>query len=591
MTTYQAHLSVEASHNLERWLSEPKYADYTADIVKMIEHEQWKDLEDSFFKIIEFGTGGRRGTVGPGSNRINRVTVGESAQALCEYAKSIDNDAPLKGVVIACDTRLSSPELSKYAACVCAANGFKTYIFESFRSTPELSFAVRELGCAAGIVISASHNPPTDNGFKAYWSDGGQLVTPHDKGVLAAAEKIEHIHALGDYDAAVASGEIIELGQDIDIKYVAAVVAEAEGDTRDLKIAYSPLHGAGQTNTLPVLKAAGFTDLLLVSDQMDPDGNFPTIENGKPNPEEKVANDRVVALMLSEDADIAITNDPDADRIGVMVRQFDEAIYLSGNQSAVLAVDYVLRKKQEKGELTTKDFIAKTIVTTDMLTVLANHYKVKLYGNLLIGFKYIGELIRLKEAEGERYLIGGEESFGLSKGTYVRDKDGAAGALVLAEYAAELKVSGKTLWDRMLELYAKHGLYLERLDTMVCPGAAGFEQMMQIMKSFREKAPAQIDGKNVTAVLDYMTLIRTDLTSGVESSIDCIKGNVIVFEFGANERRVTIRPSGTEPKLKFYVQWHENSQNVATDYDTLSQQLENISRELEGIAFKRVAGL
>lgn len=588
MDTYKSHVSKDAAANIEHWLTHPKYAEYKTELEKMIKNEQWKDLEDAFFKVIEFGTGGRRGATGVGSNRINRVTIGESTQALCQYAKTADADAPSKGLVIACDTRLSSPELSKYTACVGVANGFTTYIFEGFRSTPELSFALRELGCAVGIVISASHNPPVDNGFKAYWSDGAQLVAPHDKGVLDVAAGIDKIEALDNYDEAVKAGRIIVLGQEMDEKYIAAVAEQAEGAERDLKIAYSPLHGAGQRNTLPVLRHAGFQDIIVVADQMVPDGNFPTIENGKPNPEERAANDRVVALMLAEDADIAITNDPDADRIGVMVRQDDEAIYLSGNQSAILATDYTLSKKQQKGDLSESDYIAKTIVTTDMLEALANHYGVKMYGNLLIGFKYIGELIRNKEAEGERYIIGGEESFGLSKGSYVRDKDGAAGALPMAEYAAELKKQGKTLWDRLLELYEQHGLYLERLDTMVCPGAQGFNEMQAIMSSLREMPPERIDDHEVTAVLDYSTLIRTDKKTGEQSGIDCIKGNVLVFEFGDKRRRITVRPSGTEPKLKFYVQWWQESSNVPQDYDALMQEMENTSRELEGIAFERI---
>ncbi len=588
MSDYSKHLSAAAEANIEAWLNEPKYLEYREELLQMITDERWKDLEDAFFKVIEFGTGGRRGATGVGSNRINRVTIGESTQALCLYASQADPEAPQKGIVIACDTRLSSPELSQYAACVAAANGFKTYIFESFRSTPELSFALRELGCAVGIVISASHNPPIDNGFKAYWNDGAQLVAPHDKGVLDVAANIEQINALPDYQQAVQQGSIIELGQDMDDKYIAAVVEQAEGAARGVKIAYSPLHGAGQRNTLPALKQAGFTDIVLVDDQMVPDGNFPTIENGKPNPEEKAANDRVVALMLAERADIAITNDPDADRIGVIVRQGDEAIYLSGNQSAVLATDYALSKKQAKNELTDKDYIAKTIVTTDMLQALAGYYGVKLYGNLLIGFKYIGELIRLKSQLGERYIIGGEESFGLSKGEYVRDKDGAAGALPLAEYAAELKAEGKTLWDRLVELYAEHGLYVERLDTMVCPGAEGFSEMQAIMHSLRQQAPVLVDGEKVTAVLDYATLERKDTVTGEITSIDCINGNVITLEFGDPRRRITVRPSGTEPKLKFYVQWWQQTQSVQADYDNLSQKLENMSRELEGIAFERI---
>lgn len=582
ITDLTSHVSESATRNIQAWLTEAKYAEYRIELEQMIAEERWKDLEDAFFKVIEFGTGGRRGVTGVGSNRINRVTIGESAQALCQYAQSFDTEAGKKGIAIACDTRLTSPELSRYAAQVCAANGFKTYLFDSFRSTPELSFAVRELGCAAGIVISASHNPPSDNGFKAYWSDGGQLVAPHDAGVLTAAAAITEIKA-ANFDEAVANGDIVVIGEEIDQKYIAAVVNEAEGTARDLKIVYSPLHGAGQTNTLPVLRAAGF-EVLPVEDQMTPDGNFPTVENGKPNPEERAANDRAVAQMLAQKADIAITNDPDADRIGVMVRQGDEAIYLNGNQSAVLAADYVLRKMQEKGELTAKHYVAKTIVTTDMLSALATHYGVTLYGNMLIGFKYIGELILKKETTDEIFVIGGEESYGLLKGTYARDKDGAVGALPLAEYAAELKVEGRTLHDQLFDLYKQHGLYLEYLTTVMCPGASGFEQMQGIMTALREKAPEQIGGHEVSAVSDYQSLTRRTANGG-EEVIDCVKGNVIALEFdGDSRRRITIRPSGTEPKLKFYVQWYEDAaEDVGQQYETTSRLLEQLARELEGI--------
>jgi len=583
---YINHVSEEAAKNITTWLTEPKYAEYKVELEKMIAAQDWQSLEDAFFKVIEFGTGGRRGTTGIGSNRINRVTIGESTQALCLYAKSFDEQAPDKGIVIACDTRLSSEELSKYAATVCAANGFKVYIFESFRSTPELSFAVRELGAAVGIVISASHNPPADNGFKAYWSDGGQLVSPHDKGVLKVASEIEQINTL-DFDAAVENRQIQMIGEEMDDKYVAAVIAQSEGVERDLTIVYSPLHGAGQRNTLPVLEAAGFVSIRTVTEQMTPDGNFPTVENGKPNPEEKAANDRAVALMLAEDADIAITNDPDADRIGVMVRQGEEAVYLNGNQSAVLATEYVLRKQHEKGTLTDKHYIAKTIVTTDMMTTIADKYGVTTYGNMLVGFKYIGELIKQKEDTDEIFVIGGEESYGLLKGDYARDKDGAVGALPLAEYAAELKKDGKTLWDRMLELYSEYGLYVERLDTLQCPGADGFKQMQSIMASLRADPPKEIAGHRVTAVSDYKTLIKRNVENGEESPIECINGDVLVYEFGDERRRVTIRPSGTEPKMKFYSQWFEETTNAEAGYDILNQDLENLARELEGIALER----
>ena len=577
-TALREHVSADAYKNIQDWLEQPKYAEYKAELEKMIADERWQDLEDAFFKVLEFGTGGRRGTTGLGSNRINRVTMGESAQALCEYAKEADPSAPEKGVVIACDTRLSSEELSKYVASVCAANGFKTYIFDSFRSTPELSFTVRHLKSAVGIVVSASHNPPADNGFKAYWSDGAQLVAPHDKGVLAAAAEITEISSV-DFDEAVAAGKIVIIGQDVDTAYINTVVEQAEGTERELKVVYSPLHGAGQTNTLPVLRAAGFTEVQPVESQMTPDGNFPTIESGRANPEKKVANDRAVALMMATEADVAFTNDPDADRIGVMVRHHDSPIYLTGNQSAVLTTDYTLQKRKEKGLLDGKQFIAKTIVTTDMLTALADAYGVTTYTNMLVGFKYIGEVIRNKEGQ-EEFLVGAEESFGLLKGAYARDKDGASGALPVAEYAAELKKQGKTLYDRLLELYAEHGIFAERIETVECPGANGFEQMQHIMNTLRTNTPAQIEDVKITAVTDYQTLTKKDLATGETSDVDCINGNVLVLEC-ENEprRRFTIRPSGTEPLLKIYTQWYE----PVTDASQVEKQFDNVHKRLEGL--------
>ena len=583
------YLSNDAITNINAWLNEPKYAAYKPELEQLIADENWQQLEDSFFKVIEFGTGGRRGTTGIGSNRINRVTIGESAQALCLYARSNDDDAPKKGVVIAYDTRLSSPELSKYAAQVCAANGFKTYLFEDFRATPELSFAVRQLGASVGIVISASHNPPADNGFKAYWSDGGQLVAPHDKGVLEVASKITEIHEV-DFDQAVSQGLIEIIGEQIDKDYISAVVAQGLGTERDVNIVYSPLHGAGQTNVLPALREAGFKSISLIEDQMVPDGNFPTVDDGKPNPEVKSANDRAVALMLAEGADMAITNDPDADRIGVMIRDGNEVVYLNGNQSAVLATDYSLRKLQERGELTSKHYIAKTIVTTDMLKALADHYGVTMYGNMLIGFKYIGELVRRKENTDEVFVIGGEESYGLLKGDYARDKDGATGALPLAEYAAELKLEGKTLQDRLFELYLQHGLYAELLEDAYFHGASGFATMQNVMAELRSNPPSKLRDFDVTAILDYQTLERRDIATGEVSDIECIKGNVVVLEMsGDSRKRITIRPSGTEPKLKFYLQWHEDAgdaNQIRQQYEGVNELLESLALTLEGMLLK-----
>ena len=584
LETASENLSEATLGNVTDWLNKPKYAEYRDELVEMVKAEKWQELEDAFFKVIEFGTAGRRGTTGVGSNRINRVTVGESAEALCQYMKNIDEASLEKGVVIAYDTRLSSDELSRYVASVCAANGFKTYRFEGFRSTPELSFAVRHLGCAAGVVITASHNPPADNGFKAYWSDGCQLVAPHDKGVLDMATKLQEIHTI-PYESGVEQGKIVEIGPEVDKTYVAVAAAEAEGTARDISIVYSPLHGAGQRNTIPVLQTAGFSDIRPVEEQMVPDGNFPTIPSGRPNPEDAAANQMAVDKMLAESADIAITNDPDADRIGVMARHGENAVYFSGNQASALAGEYILKTMQSKGTLTPNHYIAKTIVTTDLHDAIAENYGVKCYGNLLVGFKYIGELIRNKESSGEKFVMGSEESFGMLKGDYARDKDGATGALPLAEYASELKVQGKTLWDAMLDLYRKYGLYVESLENIMFPGAKGFENMKRIMQSLRDEPPHEIAGHTVTAILDYNTLKRTDVANNTTIQIDCIPGNVVVLEFdGDKRRRITIRPSGTEPKIKIYAQWYDKAgADVSAQYETATKELKQLTSAFDSL--------
>ncbi len=582
----QDHLSEAALANINQWLTEAKYSEYKAEVEAMISQERWQDLEDAFFKVLEFGTAGRRGVTGAGSNRINRVTIGESTQALCAYARQNDETAPSRGIVIAYDTRLSSPELSQYVARVCAANGFKTYIFEGFRATPELSFTVRHLGCAAGIVISASHNPPADNGFKAYWDDGAQVASPHDSGILDIAKSIDKIFAIPSFEDGVKSGSITIIGENVDRAYLDAVLDQAEGSERELHIVYSPLHGAGQTNVLPALREAGFTKITTVDAQMTPDGHFPTIETGKPNPEEPAANTMAAEMLLQAQADIAITNDPDADRIGVLVRHNSEAIQLTGNQSAALAVDFALSKLRQKNELRQNHYIVKTIVTTDMLSALAEKYQIKIYSNLLIGFKYIGKLIKSKEGTDEEFVIGAEESYGMLKGAYARDKDGATGALPLAEYAAELRQSGKTLVDRLFELYEELGLFVETMETAVYPGAEGFSTMQKIMASLREQPPKYIGEHEVTAMLDYQTLVRTS-SQGETSQIDCIKGDVIVFECGDSRRRITVRPSGTEPKLKFYFQWHVQATNAREEYEAVKKHLSELYSSLSADALRR----
>ena len=579
---FEQHVSENAYKNIQTWLHEPKYSGYVPELETLINDEQWHVLEDSFFKDIEFGTAGRRGIVGIGSNRINTVTVAESTQALCQYAQKHDANALQKGIVIACDTRLSSKELSRHVASTAAASGFKVYIFDSFRSTPELSFAVRHLNAAVGVVITASHNPSDYNGFKAYWSDGGPLVPPHDSGVLSEIHNTDTLNFI-DFDQAVHEGAISIIDHDVDDAYISAAAAQAEGTSRNIKIVYSPLHGAGQTNTLPVLKRAGFDQISVVEAQMVPDGSFPTIPSGKSNPEEQAANAMAVEQMVREHADIAITNDPDADRIGVMLMHNGEPVYLSGNESAVLAAEFSLMKMKQKGTITPAHYLVKTIVTTDMLYAVAEYYHVKLYGNLLVGFKWIGEMLTQKEASGEIFVTGSEESFGLLKGDYARDKDGATGALPLAEYAAELKQDGKTLYDALVMLYQRHGVYREHLDNAQFEGAAGFSKMVDVMQSLRTDPPTDVAGHTVTATLDYETLQRTDLSTGDVSSIDCISGNVFVLELdGDIRKRITVRPSGTEPKMKLYIQWYEDAEaDVPNQLTAIDHRIESLSNVLK----------
>ncbi len=582
----RANVSKDAATNIERWLNEPKYAEYKAELESLILGEEWKTLEDSFYTTIEFGTAGIRGSTGLGSARISRVTIGEATQALCDYIVSLDDSAKDAGIVIAHDTRLTSVEFAELAASVCAGNGVMAYIFDGYRSTPELSFAVRYLKASAGIVISASHNPPSDNGFKAYLSDGAQLVSPHDQAVTELVRKTEEIRS-SEFYVGVEIGDIDIIGKEVDEAYINAVASQAVGEARDLSIVYSPLHGAGQRNTIPVLEAAGFS-ISTVASQMTPDGNFPTVENNKPNPEERAANDLAVAQMMSTEADIAITNDPDADRIGVMVRQGEEPKYLSGNQTAALATEFVLSQVAQKGNLTNQHYIAKTVVTTDLMDAIANRYGAKVYGDMLIGFKYIGELLLQKESSNETFLIGAEESYGMLLGDYARDKDGAAGALVMAEYAAELRSQGMTLYDKLLTLYSEYGIFAERLDTIVCPGAKGFGQMQSIMAMLRSQPPKAVGSHEVTSVVDYQTLTRM-YSDGTQESVPCSStGNMIVLEFGDHRCRISVRPSGTEPKLKLYVQWHEQTEatelaQVEELYLDLQDRLEGISRELEGM--------
>lgn len=542
------NLSESAFDNLCIWLTKSRYEEYWPEIQAMIVENEWSELEDSFFKILEFGTAGRRGKVGIGPNRINRITIRESAQALAQYLTSMKLANP--SVAIGWDVRNSSRKLAKLCAEVFVANGIKVYFFDEARSTPELSFAVRALGADAGIVISASHNPPQDNGIKVYWRDGAQITSPYDKGLMEVAKNIDEIQT-EDFSSALKEGKIELIGKAIDQKYIQANVDLSLSDSRSAKIIFSPIHGTGWTNLLKTLLAAGFDQISVVKDQMIMDGNFSTLPDRKPNPENLSANLMSINQLKQEGADIAFTTDPDADRICVMsLEKNGEVRIFSGNEVAVLATDYLFSKLAS--DQLKDGFICKSFVTTDVLNALARKYNVKIYDNLPVGFKFISKMIREKEIGGEKFLAGFEESLGGLVGSQTRDKDAATIGLMIAELASELKERGKTLGDKLNEIYNEVGFFAEKTDMIRFAGVSGFKRMNDLMTSLRSgKIETGADFMN-----DYLLLERYNLKTGEKTKIDFLEAsNALSFEFGEHEKRITIRPSGTEPKIKIYAQW------------------------------------
>lgn len=546
-------LSAGSVENLRRWLTEPQYAPYAGKIHALVAAGDWQRLDLLFYEVIPFGTGGRRGLMADlGSATINDRTVAESAHGLASYLKST-NGGKGGSAVVAHDTRNRSVDFARLTATTLAANGLKVYFFNQYRSTPELSFAVRHLGCDVGVVVSASHNPPADNGFKAYWSGGGQVLPPHDKGIIKHVYEAKEIPTL-DFDRAVADGKIQVVGEEIDRAYIAAVAALSLTKARDVKIVFTPLHGTGETNVYAVLSAVGFKDVEIYGPQREPNGNFPNVPDHFPNPERPQVFDAVIARAKETGADVVLASDPDADRIGVAVRSKDGAFkILSGNQVGALCVDYVLRKRAAAGTLTDRSYVVATMVTTPLIAEIARAAKVRCIDDLLVGFKYIGQTM---DREGPAdFLFGAEESLGYLAGQYARDKDAAVGALFTAELAAELKAQGKTLLDRLDELYVEHGYFLEGQRSETCPGPTGQQQIKAIMAAFRSAPPAELAGVTLAVARDYQTHeVRTLPANTRSEALPEPSGDLLFFDSapGAFRCSIAVRPSGTEPKIKFY---------------------------------------
>ena len=542
----------------EEWLNNPYFDAETKAELKAIEGNE-KEIEDRFYMDLEFGTAGLRGVIGAGTNRMNIYTVRKATQGLANYILGVG--AEKQGVAIAFDSRHMSPEFADEAALCLAANGIKAYVFESLRPTPELSYAVRKLGCIAGINITASHNPPEYNGYKVYWEDGAQITPPHDSGIMDEVKKVTDYATVKTMDksAAISAGMYQQIGADIDDPYIAELKSlilhqdciDAVKD--DLTIVYTPLHGTGNIPVRRVLKELGFSKVYVVPEQELPDGNFPTVSY--PNPETEEAFQLGLELGKKVNADLILATDPDADRLGVYVKDSKTGEYhsLTGNMSGCLIGDYVIsQRKARDGKLPEDGAFIKSIVSTNMADAIAKYYGIQLI-EVLTGFKFIGQQILKFENEGKgTYLFGMEESYGCLTGTYARDKDAVVASMTLCEAAAYYKTKNMTLWDAMIEMYDRYGYYKDHVESITLKGIEGLAKIQEIMNTLRADAPKEIGGYAVTAVRDYKTGIITDTETGEEKPTGLPGSNVLYYEL-TDDAWVCVRPSGTEPKVKFYI--------------------------------------
>lgn len=539
------------------WLQNPYFDEATKAELLAIEGDD-KEIQDRFYKSLEFGTGGLRGIIGAGTNRMNIYTVRKATQGLANFIK-IEGGQD-RGVAIAYDSRRMSTDFAKEAALCLNANGIKTYVFDSLRPTPELSFAVRELGCVSGIVVTASHNPAEYNGYKVYWEDGAQITFPKDELIISEVLKVssyDEVHTM-DLDKAMEAGLYNVIGSEMDEQYMKALKKQSihpeiiKEMARDIKIVYTPLHGTGNVPVQRVLKELGFEKVYVVKEQEMPDGEFPTVSY--PNPEDPKAFELALKLAKEVDADIVLATDPDADRLGVYAKDMATGEYVgfTGNMSGMLIAEYILREKKVNGTLPNNGALVKTIVTTNMADAIVKEYGIQLI-EVLTGFKYIGEQIKLFEQNHTyEYVFGLEESYGCLAGTYARDKDACVAVMMLCEVAAWCKKNNMTLWDEMLSVYEKYGYFKEGLESITIKGMDGVAKIKQIMNSLRTNPPKEIGGFEVLAVRDYDNSVRQDIKTHKTSKLDLLKSNVLYYEL-ENDFWCCARPSGTEPKIKFYM--------------------------------------
>lgn len=552
----------------QKWINSNFIDEDTKEELKKVRDDE-KEIQDRFYKNLEFGTAGLRGVIGAGTNRMNKYTVSKATQGLANFI--IKQKGQSKGVAIAYDSRHMSKEFSEIAANCLNANGIKSYVFESLRPVPELSYAVRKLGCIAGIMITASHNPPKYNGYKVYWEDGAQIVAPYDKLIIEEVNSIEDYEQAKtmDKNKAVELGLYNVIGKEIDDSYIEELKKlclnpEKIKQQENLKIVYTPLHGTGNLPVKRILKEIGFKNVYVVPEQEMPNGDFPTVDY--PNPEDKKAFKLALDLAKKEDADLVLATDPDADRLGVYAKDTKTGKYMpfTGNMSGMLIAEYVLSQRKEKGILPSNGALITTIVSTDLAKAIAKEYNLKVF-EVLTGFKYIGEKIKqFEENKDYTYQFGFEESYGCLVGTHARDKDAIAAVMMLCEAAAYYKCNGITLWDQMLNIYKKYGYYKEDTVSLTFEGADGAKKIQNILNNLRENPLTQIGNYKVLEFRDYKEEKIKDLKTGKETKTDLPNSNVLYYVL-ENDCWCCIRPSGTEPKIKFYMGVKENTEEKAEE--------------------------
>ena len=562
------------------WLNGSYDDDVKQQIQTMLDKKAYTELTDSFYRDLEFGTGGLRGTMGPGSNRINKYTIGAATQGLANYLKKTYPGEKIK-VAIAHDSRNNADLFSTITAEVFSANDIYVYYFKALRPTPELSFAVRTLGCKSGVMLTASHNPKEYNGYKAYGADGGQFVSPHDTAVM---DEVAAISSVDDIKFNRVDENIEVIGEEIDELYLdkitqLSVSPEAIARQKDLKIVYSPIHGTGITLVPQALKRFGFENVILVDEQTTPDGNFPTVIY--PNPEEKEALTLALKKAQEVDADLVLATDPDADRVGIAVKNTDnEFILLNGNQTGAMLINYLLTAWQEKGKLTGKEYIVKTIVTTNLIEKIAEAKNVTYY-NTLTGFKYIGELMTKFEGK-QTFIGGGEESYGYLIGDLVRDKDAIVSSAFIAEMTAFYKDKGSSLFEALIDTYIEYGFYKEKLISLTKKGKTGAEEIKAMMETFRTNPPATLGGSKVITLKDYEKGIETDLVANTTKPLEFPVSDVLQF-ITEDGSIISARPSGTEPKIKFYCSVNGKLESAAAYKQTDKQLDDKISAIMQDL--------